>query len=66
MMRLIIWRAVHERKLNFAKLTNGRAVRLEAVPVLGFDGFRQAILDGVAAGRRVSALFGVLRPTSRS
>lgn len=43
---------------HFSKLTNGRAVRLAAVPVLAFDGFRQAILDGVAAGQRVSAMFG--------
>lgn len=39
-------------------LTNGQAVRLGAIPVLAFDRFRQAILDGVAAGQRVSALFG--------
>lgn len=43
---------------QFSILTNGQAVRLGAIPVLAFDRFRQAILDGVAAGQRVSALFG--------
>lgn len=43
---------------QFLILTNGQAVRLGAIPVLAFDRFRQAILDGVAAGQRVSALFG--------
>lgn len=42
----------------FSKLMNGRAVPIATVPVFAFDGFRQAILDSVAAGQRVSAMFG--------
>jgi len=42
----------------FAQLVNGRAVKLDVIPILAFDNFRQAILDGVAAGQRVSAMFG--------
>jgi Ni,Fe-hydrogenase III large subunit len=44
---------------RFAKLTNGRAVPLDAIAILAADGFGQAILDSVAAGNRISALFGV-------
>jgi Ni,Fe-hydrogenase III large subunit len=47
-----------QNNYSFAKLTNGRAVRLDTIPTLAFDGFRQAILDGVAYGQRVSAMFG--------
>jgi len=43
---------------SFAQMTNGRAVSLEGIPTLPFDGFKQAILDGVAAGQRASAMFG--------
>ncbi|MHB0946393.1 MAG: hydrogenase large subunit [Sedimentisphaerales bacterium] len=43
---------------SLAKLTNGRAVKLDAIPTLEFEGFKQAILDGTAAGQRVSAMFG--------
>ena len=42
----------------FAQLVNGRAVKLDVIPTLAFDGFMQAILNGVAAGQRVSAMFG--------
>jgi Ni,Fe-hydrogenase III large subunit len=44
---------------QFAALTNGRAIRLDAIPTLTLDSFGQAILNSVAAGRRVSAMFGV-------
>jgi Ni,Fe-hydrogenase III large subunit len=43
---------------HLAILTNGRAIPLEAIPTLPFDGFEQVILDCVAAGQRVSAMFG--------
>lgn len=41
----------------FAELTNGKAVRLAAIPVVSFDDFRQVIVASVSAGQRVSALF---------
>ena len=43
---------------SFATLTNGRAVGLDVIPTLVFDAFKQTILDGVATGQRVSAMFG--------
>jgi Ni,Fe-hydrogenase III large subunit len=43
---------------HFAQLVNGKAIKLDAIPTIAFDDFRQAILDGVAAGQRVSAMFG--------
>ena len=49
---------------SFAKLTNGRAVGIDAIPTLAFDGFKQIVLDGVAAGQRVSAMFGDSIPQS--
>ncbi|MDO8303359.1 MAG: NADH-quinone oxidoreductase subunit C [Sedimentisphaerales bacterium] len=49
---------------SFATLTNGRAIPLDGIPTLVFDGFKQAILDGVAAGQRVSAMFGDSIPQS--
>ncbi len=47
---------------NFAKLTNGQAVPLEVIPILAFEDFKQAILDGVSSGQRVSAMFGASAP----
>lgn len=47
---------------RLAAVINGRSVPLEAIPVLPPDDFAKAILDGVAAGWRVSAMFGVLPP----
>ena len=44
--------------LGLATLTNGKAVALEAIPTLALEDFQRAILDGVAGGLRVSALFG--------
>lgn len=44
---------------RFAILTNGRAVGLDTIPTLAIDDFEQAILESVAAGHRVSAMFGV-------
>jgi Ni,Fe-hydrogenase III large subunit len=43
---------------RFAPLTNGRAILLNNIPILPLNDFQQAILDGVAAGQRVSAMFG--------
>jgi Ni,Fe-hydrogenase III large subunit len=44
---------------RFATLTNGRAVGVDIIPTLAIDDFQQAILEGVVAGYRVSAMFGV-------
>ncbi len=43
---------------NVALLSNGRALPLDAIPTLGFPDFERTLLGGVAAGQRVSALFG--------
>lgn len=48
--------------LNLDTLVNGKAVALDTIPTLAFDGFERAILDGVSAGLRVSALFGAATP----
>ncbi len=45
-----------------AILTNGEAVNLSAIPVLSAKAFKRTLLDSVAAGRRVSALFGAPAP----
>jgi Ni,Fe-hydrogenase III large subunit len=42
---------------RLATLTNGRAIRQDQVPGLGIEDFHRAILEGVAAGQRVAALF---------
>jgi len=47
---------------ELAVLTNGQAVPLSVVPVFQGEAFRQAMLDGVAARQRVSALFGASSP----
>lgn len=47
-----------ENPLGLASLGNGRAIDLEAVPTLTPDDFGRAILEAVAAGQRVAALFG--------
>jgi Ni,Fe-hydrogenase III large subunit len=49
---------------NLARLTNGQAVERAAIPVLGIEAFGQALADGVAAGQRVSALFGAPSPAA--
>ncbi|MDR2850191.1 MAG: NADH-quinone oxidoreductase subunit C [Verrucomicrobiota bacterium] len=45
-----------------ALLTNGQSVPRSEIPVLAFEAFSRALLDGVAAGQRVSALFGAASP----
>jgi Ni,Fe-hydrogenase III large subunit len=55
-----------QNNTRFAQLTNGRAVPLEGIPILPFDGFKQAILNGVTAGQRVSAMFGDLTGQSET
>jgi len=50
---------------RFATMTNGRAIRLSLIPTLAFEDFKQAILDSVAAGHRVSAMFGDSVPQSK-
>ena len=44
---------------SFVSLTNGRAIPLESVPMLSLDDFGGAVLDGVAGGQRVAAMFGI-------
>src|SRR5262245_13283555 len=39
-------------------LRNGEAAKVEEVPRLSVDEFREAVLSGVQAGGRLSALFG--------
>ena len=50
------------RHTEFAELTNGQSVGLSELPALPLEAFGQAILDGVAAHRRVCALFGAASP----
>lgn len=50
------------KELHLAKLTNGQAVSMKKIPSLAWDGFTQAILQGVAVGQRVSTLFGDSTP----
>jgi Ni,Fe-hydrogenase III large subunit len=45
-----------------AMLSNGQAITLSAIPVLSFEAFKASILTGVAARKRVSALFGASAP----
>ena len=47
---------------ELAMLTNGQTISLSEIPVFQGEAFRQAILDGVAARQRVSALFGAPSP----
>lgn len=47
---------------NLARLVNGQAVARSAIPVLECEAFGQTLADGVAAGQRVSALFGMPSP----
>jgi Ni,Fe-hydrogenase III large subunit len=44
---------------GLAAITNGHAVSLDAIPILTFDDFAKAIIDGTASGQRISAMFGV-------
>jgi len=38
--------------------TNGRSIELSEIPTVSFDAFEDVVLDGVARGERVAALFG--------
>jgi Ni,Fe-hydrogenase III large subunit len=49
---------------ELAALTNGQSVGLDEIPTLSLPDFGQAILSGVAARQRVSALFGAAAPGS--
>lgn len=50
--------------LGLATMTNGQAIALDSIPMLTLDDFASAVLDGVAAGQRVAAMFGA--PAQRS
>ena len=43
---------------NLATLTNGRAIVLEAIPTLALDQLQRIVVDAVANGQRVAAMFG--------
>ena len=43
--------------LNLASVVNGRAIALDTIPVLAPDAFANVIVDAVAAGERVAAMF---------
>lgn len=50
-----------------ATLTNGRSITLDSIPTIPPDAFQQTILDGIAAGQRVAALFAAAaRPTEQT
>ena len=49
---------------QLARLVNGQAIDRAAIPVLDVEAFGQALADGVAAGQRVSALFGMASPAA--
>lgn len=51
-----------DSRLALATLSNGQAIPCAAIPVFSLESFQQAILDGVAARQRVSALFGTVSP----
>jgi Ni,Fe-hydrogenase III large subunit len=51
-----------QNDLGFTALTNGQAVHLSDIPNMPLESFQQSILNSVAAGCRVSALFGALDP----
>ena len=53
---------MNDSRPELAMVTNGQAVKRSTIPVLSVEAFRQAILDGVAARQRVSALFGAPSP----
>jgi len=53
---------MNDSRPELAMLANGQAVHRATIPVFAFDAFKQAILDGVAARQRVSALFGAASP----
>ena len=53
---------MNDSRPELAMLTNGQAVPRATIPVLSLDALQQAVLDGVAARQRVSALFGAASP----
>ena len=53
---------MNDSRPELAQLTNGQAVERSEIPLLTLDAFGQAILAGVAARQRVSALFGAASP----
>ena len=53
---------MNDSRPELALLSNGQAVPRASIPVFSFHDFKQAILDGVASRRRVSALFGAASP----
>ncbi len=51
---------------DLAMLSNGQAIKRSEIPVLSGEAFAQAILNGVSARQRVSALFGAASPFTGS
>ena len=54
--------AMNQDKAALRTFTNGWSFDLASIPVLGQDAFGQAIVDAVAGGQRVVALFGAGAP----
>ena len=51
---------------HFATLNNGGAIPRSQIPEMSFAEFRREIVDAIAAGRRISALFGDAPSNSNS
>ncbi len=43
---------------QLSRIPHSQAIPLSSIPLVGFDAFRSSILDDVAQGGRISALFG--------
>jgi len=53
---------MNDSRPELATLANGQAIKRSEIPVFVPEVFGHAILDGVAARQRVSALFGAASP----
>lgn len=47
---------------KFASMLNGRAMELQAIPTLALNALGRAVIDAVASGQRVAAMFGDVGP----
>src|SRR4051794_19530309 len=51
--------------VDLPRVTNGRLVRLQDIPLLDIESFRQFVLDEVQAGGRLVSFFGQPQPNDR-
>ncbi len=58
--------AMNQDKAALRTFTNGWSFDLASIPMLGQDAFGQAIVDAVAGGQRVVALFGAGAPQAEA